>query len=424
MTHSAGFRHGSIAISATVLAREAAATGRLQIIHSEDVSRLSADGLRDFDALLFFTSGELPITEEQKRGVLEWVRGGKGFAGVHSATDTFYQWPEYEQLIGARFNGHPWTQTVRIDIEHPDHPSTRAVQPGFSILDEIYQFREFSRARSRVLMTLDTRSVNLAAEGTNPGMEDFPLAWAHPFGQGRVYYNALGHFDETWLDPRFQRMMIEALLWVTGQSEGDATPRNAAPELFANGIANAASFEPRMTVAPGSAISIFGRNLTTGASMLPAPGAAALKLAGATVKLNGAAIPLLFASPGQINAYVPFGGGGSQQLEVATGAARAVATVGVTEVTPGIFAVTVHDGVAVAWATGLGPVERQGAFDVMRLAPAVRVGGVAARVFYSGLAPGWLGLYQVNVELPAGVALPATLELEVDGKTARASVSR
>jgi type 1 glutamine amidotransferase len=419
LTHSAGFRHGSLEISAIVLSREAAADGRLQIVHTEDVSQLSAAGLRDYDALLFFTSGELPISNTQKGELIEWVRGGKGFAGVHSATDTFYQWPEYGELIGARFNGHPWTQRVRIDVEDPAHPSTTGLAPSYEILEEIYQFREFSRERSRVLTTLDPLSVNLTAEGTNPNTEDFPLSWAHRYGQGRVFYSALGHFDETWLDPRFQRTMIQALLCITGQSEADATPFTGQPALTAEGIANAASFTPRGTISPGTAISLFGRNLTTGATMQTPADRTTFRLAGATVKLNGSPIPLLFASPDQINAAVPLTldrSNSTIDFELLLGSGPPIRLrLNSAQATPGIFTYTLHGNAITLWATGLGPVERQGGFDVTVLQPSVRIGGVAARVLYSGLSPGFPGLYQVNVEIAPGLNLPAPLQFELAG---------
>jgi len=89
VTHSAGFRHSSLERSQQVLRDIAAATGRLEVVATEDLSFLSADGLRDFDAVFFFTSGELPISDQQKADLLEFVRSGKGFGGAHSATDTF-----------------------------------------------------------------------------------------------------------------------------------------------------------------------------------------------------------------------------------------------------------------------------------------------------------------------------------------------
>ena len=150
VTHSAGYRHASIDTSVPVLQDLAQRTGQFEIVATDDVSLLNASSLATFDAVLFFTTGELPISDSQKSDLLQFVRSGKGFAGVHSATDTFYTWPEYGDLIGARFNGHPWVQPVRLDIEDPAHPAMAPVQPSFAIMDEIYQFRDFSRSRSRV----------------------------------------------------------------------------------------------------------------------------------------------------------------------------------------------------------------------------------------------------------------------------------
>src|SRR5262245_4238482 len=117
LTHSAGFRHDSLPVSADVMREVAARSGKLEVIASEDVSLLSEATLRNFDAVFFVTSGELPVSDQQKRDLLDFVRSGKGFGGAHSATDTFYTWPEYGELIGARFNGHPWVQSVTFSVE-------------------------------------------------------------------------------------------------------------------------------------------------------------------------------------------------------------------------------------------------------------------------------------------------------------------
>ena len=150
VTHSAGFRHESISTSIEVLT--SLAPKELQVTPTEDLSTITTDNLRTFDGVFFFTSGELPLTGDQKTALLEFVRSGKGFGGVHSATDTLYTWPEYKDLIGATFDGHPWTQRVRIDVEDPTHPIVSHLAPGFEIEDEIYQHRDFSRSRVRVLM--------------------------------------------------------------------------------------------------------------------------------------------------------------------------------------------------------------------------------------------------------------------------------
>ncbi len=225
VTHTAGYRHDSIPLSREVLAGVAAATGRLQVFATEDLGWISPEGLAAFDAVFFNTSGELALAAEQKRALLDFVRGGKGFGGVHSATDTLYSWPEYGELIGGIFDGHPWAQAVTVITEDRAHPATRHLPETFRIADEIYQFRAFSRERVRVLLRLDPSSVDLNAPGVKRADRDFALAWCHHYGSGRVFYTALGHPDEVWKDERFQRMLEGALLWLTGQVDGDATPR-------------------------------------------------------------------------------------------------------------------------------------------------------------------------------------------------------
>jgi uncharacterized protein (TIGR03437 family) len=421
VTHSAGYRHESIPASIEVMRQAALASGRLEIVATEDVSMLNAATLRDFDAVLFFTSGELPISDSQKEDLLAFVRAGKGFGGVHSATDTLYTWAAYGELIGARFQGHPWVQEVRIDVEDPAHPAVKQLAPGFVILDEIYQFREFSRERVRVLLTLDANSVNLAAPDVNPGTDDFPLAWCREFGAGRTFYSALGHFEGTWRDARFVNMMIEALLWLTRQTEADAAPKPPKqPSFAADGIANSASFQPRMTISPGSLITIFGANLTAGAAIAADARDPPFKLAGTTIQINGVRAPLLYASPSQVNAYVPLdlaprdctgvpicrGPHFDLELSAAGGGPLGTASVRVAAATatPGIFTVTGTREWVTLWATGLGSSQ-----------PTVSINGVAAKILFNGFAPGWAGLNQVNVEVPQGTTFPARLVFELNG---------
>jgi type 1 glutamine amidotransferase len=216
MTHSSGFVHDSIPTSCDVMQQLAIRSGQFDVLCSEDLSLISADNLQNFDIVYFFTSGELELSDQQKADLLAFVSNGKGFGGVHSATDTLYTWPEYGDLIGAYFNGHPWAQEVAINIEDPDDPIVHALAPSFRIVDEIYQFRDFSRDRIHVLMSLDTTSVDLTAPEVMRDDGDFPLAWRREYGQGRVFYTALGHFSETWLDERFQTMLLNALIWLAG----------------------------------------------------------------------------------------------------------------------------------------------------------------------------------------------------------------
>jgi uncharacterized protein (TIGR03437 family) len=278
-----------------------------------------------------------------------------------------------------------------------------------------------------VLLTLDTRSVDLKAPDTNPGTTDFPLAWSHPFGRGRVFYTALGHFDETWLDSRFQRMMLNAMLWLTGQAEASGEPRTAAaPEIAAEGVGNAASLEPRMAISPGSLISIFGRNLTNGSTLaagdLRAP---LLKLAGTEVALNGTPLMLLYVSPAQLNAYVPldFNATAAELTINVPGVTPARAMVQLRATTPGIFAATREGRHVMLWATGLGAVQAESDLMTTLVRPSAAVGGRSATVLFSGLAPGWIGLYQINLELPEDLLNADVIELDFGGSPLRFPLS-
>ncbi len=183
---------------------------------SHDASTLTADTLARYAAVVFYTTGELPMGDEGEAALLAYVRGGGGFVGVHSATDTFYDWPDYLVLIGGYFDGHPWRQEVTVRVENQTHPSTRHLGASFRIDDEIYQFRQWSRAAVDVLLSLDVGSVDLAAAGINRGDQDFALAWTRREEAGRVFNTALGHRREVWDDARFQRHLLEGIRWAMG----------------------------------------------------------------------------------------------------------------------------------------------------------------------------------------------------------------
>jgi uncharacterized protein (TIGR03437 family) len=296
------------------------------------------------------------------------------------------------------------------------------LKPSFKILDEIYQFRQFSRDRVRVLLTLDTHSVDMGADGVNPGTQDFPLAWIRRYGAGRVFYSALGHFDSTWADPGVRQMMLQGMLWLTGQIEVDATIRRAsAPSLHE--VVNSASFDPPMVISPGSLITILGQNLTLGSTSSADPRNPPFKLAGATLRLNGNAVPLLYASPTQVNAYVPLDltpdysdGKLDVAAEISNGDAdgNSSTRVAAAATTPGIFALTRGVSWVTLWGTGMGSVEPWGPYQVTTVHPDATIGGIGCRVLFSGLAPGWPGLYLVNVEIPSIVALPAQLKFRLN----------
>jgi len=187
----------------------------------------NAKNLNSFDAIFFYTTGELDMDDSQKADFLSFIRDdGKGFLGAHSANDTFYKWPAFGELIGGYFDGHPWNQfNARLIVEAPDFPGMQHLARPYTVYDEIYQAKEFSRERVRVLLRLDVENVDLTIKGVNRTDKDFAVAWARNYGKGRIYYNGLGHREDVWDKPEIQKMWLGATKWAMGLVPGDAAPR-------------------------------------------------------------------------------------------------------------------------------------------------------------------------------------------------------
>jgi type 1 glutamine amidotransferase len=141
--------------------------------------------------------------------LLGFVAAGGEFLGFHSVTDTLSSWAGYGRLSGTFFKEHPWVQPGRVIVEDAGHPATERRGESFTLREEFSTFRDNPRPRVHVLLRLDAMSVGASG--------DYPLAWCRQQGAGRRYYNALGHFAETWADPRFQRQVLEAVQWAAGQ---------------------------------------------------------------------------------------------------------------------------------------------------------------------------------------------------------------
>lgn len=209
LTATAGFRHDSIPAARAAIAN-LATSGGYTVTATENLADVTAARLASTDVLMFaLTSGELALDEAQKRAIIEFVDGGGGFVGVHSASDSLYEWPEYGRLLGAYFKEHPWTQVGTVSVEDRAHPITSGAGPAFTLMEEFYTFRSNPRASVHVLLGLDPSSVG--AQG------DFPLAWTQTIGRGRSYYNALGHFAETWNNAVFQNQIVAAIRWSAGR---------------------------------------------------------------------------------------------------------------------------------------------------------------------------------------------------------------
>jgi len=215
-THSAGYRHEVIPVSREILRQLGEISPRFEVVATEDAEVFTAENLRRFGAIMFFTTGELPMNEAQKQAFINFVRDGGGFLGVHSATDTFYQWPDYGKLIGGYFDQHPWHQAVSIDVADRSDPLVAFIGPSMVLSDEIYQIRDFDVGGSHVLLRLDPASVDLTRNNVHRHPYGWPLAWTRTFGSGRVFYTALGHEEAVWRDSRYQTLLRNAVQWAIG----------------------------------------------------------------------------------------------------------------------------------------------------------------------------------------------------------------
>jgi type 1 glutamine amidotransferase len=180
--------------------------------------------LKMVDAIFFLGHRDVPIDEAQQNELLAFVRDqGKGLVAAHTALTAWDSWPAYGELLGARYDGHPWnTATGPIVNEAPDFPATRHFPPTFTFTDEFYQPKAFSREKARVLLRLDVSKMPPHAESRT---KDLPLVWAKTYGKGRVFYSALGHDASTWDNRDVAQMYFEAIKWALGLTEGDAGPR-------------------------------------------------------------------------------------------------------------------------------------------------------------------------------------------------------
>lgn len=189
----------------------------------------NARNLDYFDAIFYFGTGD-NLNAQQKKDLMSFIKDdGKGFIGAHTGDDAFFEWPEFLDMIGGYFDGHPWSSfDAPVIIEDPAFPAMKHFPARFTIKDEIYQHKDFSRAKVRVLASLDSSKLDYTKPNIHREDKDFPVAWAKMYGKGRVFYSTFGHAAETWDNPQIQKMYLEATRWALRLTGEDVTPGNAA----------------------------------------------------------------------------------------------------------------------------------------------------------------------------------------------------
>ncbi|MEN8695476.1 MAG: ThuA domain-containing protein [Akkermansiaceae bacterium] len=233
------YPHSSIATGIATFQKIAAKTSAYSVDITDDPAKFTTANLANYDAVLLNNSvdWETFMNKNQRGALMEFLKSGKGLIGIHAASDACKNWEIGAEAIGGVFQSHPWTAggTWAFQVESPLHPlNTAWGGKGDLIRDEIYHYRPgtFTRERSRVLLSLDmSKDRNLVGKGFSNRLKkdtdpkgDYPIAWIHEVGQGRVFYSNFGHNNTTYWNPKVVQHYLDGIQYALGDLPADATP--------------------------------------------------------------------------------------------------------------------------------------------------------------------------------------------------------
>jgi type 1 glutamine amidotransferase/HEAT repeat protein len=244
-----GYVHSSIPYGKKAIEIMSKKTGAFEAVFSDDVSAFEPQYLEQFDAVLFnnannelFLPPDLdklsPAEKEKalerdkrlKDSLVRFLRQGKGMAALHASVAIFREWPEFGDIIGGRFDNHPWVSGTRVvyKVEDPGYPLSKAFPgPSLEIRDEVYQIADpYSRDRQRVILSIDTAKTNMNVQGLHRKDNDYAISWVKRYGQGRVFFSAIGHEHELFWNPVVLRHFLDGIQFALGDLEADTTPSN------------------------------------------------------------------------------------------------------------------------------------------------------------------------------------------------------
>ncbi|MHC4556902.1 MAG: ThuA domain-containing protein [Planctomycetota bacterium] len=226
-------------------------TGAFEPVVSDDVVVYLPENLKKFDTIVMNNSngswirptekdmpkfeklgGDIDTVERLLReSLLNWVSNGGGVVAYHHAIGGNTHWPEFLEMLGAAYWGHPWNEEVGVELDEPDHPLLAAFEgKDFRLAEEIFQFRDpYSRDKLRVLLSLDTSTTNMTVPWIHRKDNDFALAWIRQYDRGRVFYCAFGHRTEIWWNPKMLEFYLDAIQFATGDLEVPTAPRKDRP---------------------------------------------------------------------------------------------------------------------------------------------------------------------------------------------------
>jgi type 1 glutamine amidotransferase len=206
-----GFRHASIPDGIAAVQALGAAHG-FAVEATEDATAFTDQSLGRFAAVVFMSTTGDVLDSAQQEAFQRYIRAGHGYVGVHSATDTEYDWPWYGRLVGAYFKRHPAVQEAKLDVRDRTHVATKCLPPTWTRRDEWYDFRAVPPADVTILLTIDETSYSGGTMGAV-----HPMSWAHQFDGGRAFYTELGHTPESYKDPLYLDHLAGGILWAIGR---------------------------------------------------------------------------------------------------------------------------------------------------------------------------------------------------------------
>jgi type 1 glutamine amidotransferase len=214
---TAGFRHDSIPDGIAAI-EQLGADNNFSVVATEDDAQFTDDNLANYAVVVFLNTTGTVLDDAGKAAFMRYIEGGGGFVGIHSATDTEYEWPWYGQLVGAYFQNHPAIQQATVDVVDQQHPSTVDLPLLWVRTDEWYNFQTNPRGSVHVLAVLDETTYS---GGT---MGDHPISWCQEFDNGRSWYTAMGHTQQTYSEPLYQRHLLGGILYAAGVAAGECVP--------------------------------------------------------------------------------------------------------------------------------------------------------------------------------------------------------
>ncbi len=209
------------------------------LVSTKDGAIITAENLKEADVVMFYTTenlcdpaakdGSPPMGPEGMTTLIDWVKAGGGFMGFHCASDTWHRErnqyaPEspYLDMLGGEFRGHGQQFVGTLRVVDADHPTMAHVKDGWQINDEWYLFTGLQDETMHVLALLDPGEERTKQEKYN--IPNYPVIWCSTPGEGRVFYNAMGHREDVWENADFQAVFGDCLKWTNGEGEADAAP--------------------------------------------------------------------------------------------------------------------------------------------------------------------------------------------------------